>query len=176
MSRRRVGILLFLGSVFFIIDAISKYWVNENLLHIAYAPPFYPFGGIGVFKNFIGIDFAINKASNTGAAWSLFSSYPKALLILRIGMVFFLLIYILLFNKIRKREFPLMLILTGAGANILDTFVYGAVIDLFHFVLWGYSFPIFNVADILIFSGVVIMIFQELFKKAGLNEAEPSQN
>ena len=165
MQRRRVWILLFLAVFFFIIDAVSKYWVDQHLVPIRYSSPFYPFGGIGVFQNFLGIDFSINKASNTGGAWSLFSSFPKALLIVRIGIILFLLIYAIFFNKDRRRDLPFMLILTGAAANIVDTFIYGSVVDMFHFVLWGYSFPIFNVADMLIFFGVFIIIFQELFKK-----------
>ncbi|MCB1083693.1 MAG: signal peptidase II [Simkania sp.] len=176
VQRRRVWILVFLAVVFFIIDAASKYWVDQHLIHIRYASPFYPFGGIGVFQNFLGIDFAINKASNTGGAWSLFSAYPKALLVARIAIILSLLTYALFFNKDRKRDLPFMLILTGAAANIVDTFIYGSVVDMFHFVLWGYSFPIFDVADMLIFFGVTIMIFQELLKKVRSHAAQPSKS
>lgn len=176
MQRRRVWILVFLAVVFFIIDAASKYWIEEHLIHIHYAPPFYPFGGIGVFQNVLGIDFAINKASNTGGAWSLFSTFPKTLLVVRIAIILSLLCYAFFFNKDRRRDLPFMLILTGAIANIVDTFIYGSVVDMFHFVLWGYSFPIFNVADMLIFFGVTIMIFQELLKKIRSHAAEPSKS
>ncbi len=176
MQKRRVWILVFLAVVSFIIDAASKYWVDQNLIHIRYATPFYPYGGIGVFQNVLGIDFAINKASNTGGAWSLFSTFPKTLLVVRIAIILSLLSYALFFNKERKRDLPFMLIITGALANIADTFIYGSVVDLFHFVLWGYSFPIFNVADMLIFFGVTIMIFQELLKKIGSHAAQPSKS
>ncbi|MDN3509162.1 MAG: signal peptidase II [Candidatus Neptunochlamydia sp.] len=169
-------ILVFSAVVFFIIDAASKYWVEEHLIHIQYATPFYPFGGIGVFQNVLGIDFAINKASNTGGAWSLFSTLPKTLLVVRIAIILSLLSYAFFFNRDRKRDLPFMLIITGALANIVDTFVYGSVVDMFHFILWGYSFPIFNVADILIFFGVTIMIFQELLKKIGSHAAHPSRS
>lgn len=167
-------ILLFLAAVFFAVDAASKYWVDQHLMHVRYASPFYPFGGIGVFQDFLGIDFAINKASNTGGAWSLFSSYPKALLIVRIGIILSLLTYALFFNKDRRRDLPFMLILSGAAANITDYFIYGSVIDMFHFVFWGYSYPIFNVADMLIFFGVTTMIVQELIKKIRSHAAQPS--
>jgi len=50
--------------------------------------------------------------------------------------------------------FPFALILTGAVGNVLDYFVYGHVIDMLHFVLWTYDFPVFNIADSLITLGV----------------------
>lgn len=39
------------------------------------------------------------------------------------------------------------LIVTGAAANAFDYLRYGYVVDFFHFTFWGYSFPIFNLAD-----------------------------
>ncbi|MCB1080337.1 MAG: signal peptidase II, partial [Chlamydiia bacterium] len=39
------------------------------------------------------------------------------------------------------------------------------VIDMFHFVLWGYSFPVFNVADMMIFFGVATLLIQSLLEK-----------
>ncbi len=176
MNKGRVWILLFLAAVFLLIDAASKYWVEQHLIPIHFSSPIYPFGGIGVFQDFLGIDFCINRASNTGGAWSLFSSYPKALLIARIGIILSLFIYTIFFNKERNRDLPFTLILAGAAANIADFFIYGAVVDMFHFILWGYSFPIFNVADMLIFFGVSIILVQELLKKYRSNAAQPSQS
>ncbi|MDJ0652177.1 MAG: signal peptidase II [Simkaniaceae bacterium] len=176
MQKTRVWIFIFLAIVFGVIDAAFKYWVDQHLMHIRYATPFYPYGGIGVFQNVFGIDFAINKANNTGGAWSLFSAFPKTLFMVRIAIILSLLGYVFFFNKDRKRDFPFMLIITGALANIGDTFIYGSVVDMFHFVLWGYSFPIFNVADMLIFFGVATMIFQELIRKIGSHAAQSSKS
>lgn len=176
MKLRRVWILLFLAAVFLIIDAASKYWVNAHLPLIQTAPPLYPYGGIGVFHNFLGIDFSINKASNLGGAWSIFSSYPHALLIARLVIISTLVIYTLFFNKVRSRDIPLLLILTGAIGNIVDFFIYGAVVDMFHFVFWGYSYPIFNVADILIFFGVFTLLIQEFLKRRHSHAAQSSQS
>lgn len=176
MKQKRVWILFFFAALFLIIDAASKYWVNAHLPSIQSSIPLYPYGGIAVFQNAFGIDFSINKTLNTGSAWSLFSSFPHALLIARIAIVVALMSYTLFFNKDRRRDLPLLLILTGAVGNIVDFFIYGAVIDMFHFVLWGYSYPIFNVADMLIFFGVASLFIQELLKKRRSHAAKPSQN
>jgi signal peptidase II len=176
VKHRRGWTLFFFAVLFLIIDAASKYWVNAHLPAIQSSLPFYPYGGMGVFQNVLGIDFSINKTYNTGGAWSLFSNFPHALLISRIGIIIGLFTYTLGFNKNRARDIPLLLILTGAIGNIIDFFLYGAVIDMFYFVLWGYSYPIFNVADALIFFGVASLLIQELLKKRQGHAAKPSQN
>lgn len=63
--------------------------------------------------------------------------------------------YLFFFNKNRRAEIPLVLIVAGAIGNIVDYFLYGFVIDFFHVILWGYDFPVFNVADISITLGVL---------------------
>lgn len=147
------------------LDLFSKYWVYYKLLSAHYALPFYPYGGVGVFQNIFGIDFCITRMTNLGGAWGIFSSYPIVLLILRIAIFSGMLVYVLFLNEIKKRRFPFLLIITGACGNILDSFIYGAVIDIFHFTFWGYSFPVFNIADSLIFLGVSSLVLQSLFEK-----------
>jgi signal peptidase II len=57
------------------------------------------------------------------------------------------------------------LIATGAIGNILDYFIYGHVVDVFYFVFWGYSFPVFNVADSIIFCGIVVLFLQSFLER-----------
>jgi len=93
----------------------------------------------------------------------------------RIGIILALAVYTFFINPLKKRTFPFLLIIIGALANIIDVFIYGAVVDMFHFVLWGYSYPVFNVADMLIFFGVAILIMQiisEKLKKDPINATE----
>lgn len=168
--------LIFFSLCLFGIDAAAKYWAAGHLTNMSYATPFYPYGGIGIFQDFAGIDFSINLAKNKGGAWGIFSSFPQALVAVRLVIITALFIYASFFNKLRKRDIPFMLILTGATANIIDYFIYGAVIDLFYFVLWGYSYPVFNVADMLIFFGVAILLIQSLIEKVRSHETQPSQN
>ncbi|WP_194848246.1 signal peptidase II [Candidatus Neptunochlamydia vexilliferae] len=149
-------LLLFSAVALFLFDASTKYWIVENL-------PL--FGTIPVFQNFFGVDFSISHARNLGGAWSLFSSYPIALLLVRVGIILALAAYVFFFNKERKREIPFMLILTGALGNIIDFFLYGSVVDMLHFVLWGYSYPVFNLADTFIFLGVATLIIQGITEK-----------
>lgn len=158
-----VSILFFALSVL-VIDQITKYFVYHHIDPLAYGPYIYPYGGIGIFKNFFGISFSINHMTNTGAAWGFLGGYQIPLLVLRIGLILGTIVYLFYYNKNRLWQFPLLLILAGAIGNVLDYFVYGHVIDMFHFVLWGFDFPVFNVADIAISCGIFILFFLSWFE------------
>lgn len=150
-------VILFL--ICLLLDFISKYLTVSNLPLISTIPYIYPYGGIAVFKDFFGIEFSINHAINLGAAWSLFSDYTLLLTVARILLIGFLFYYVIFLNKDPLLRVPLILILAGAIGNVLDIFIYGHVIDMFHFVLWGYDYPIFNLADTFICVGVVLYLF-----------------
>ena len=148
-----------------IIDIYTKYYVFHNVEKMSWTYPFYPYGGMGVFKDFLGISFSINLVENTGAAWGIFSNYSHILFFIRVIIIIGLVIYIAIFNKDRSREMPLVLIIAGAIGNILDFVFYGKVIDMFHFRFWGYSYPVFNFADFLITLGTIWLFFTYLFYK-----------
>ncbi len=58
---------------------------------------------------------------------------------------------------------PYLLIIAGAVGNVLDRILLGGVIDFIHVHFRGdYSWPIFNVADILITIGVGLILLQQL--------------
>lgn len=163
IKKERVFLYLFLSLFLFCIDFSSKYWIYHHLGHF----PFFgvPHEEIKIFHNVFGIDFFITPVLNKGSAWGLFSSFPSFLLIVRsllIGVLFF---YAVFFNKRQERDLPLLLILTGALGNVVDGFLYGSVVDMFHFIFWGYSYPVFNVADSLIFIGIVSLILQMFYAK-----------
>jgi len=124
-----------------------------------FAPPHYPYGGIGIFKDFLGIEFSLVHETNRGAAWGVLADYHLYLFLVRILLVLALIVYTLFFNKHPSWRIPLSLIIAGAMGNILDFFLYDHVVDMFRFVLWGYTYPVFNVADSAIFVGIVWLFF-----------------
>lgn len=155
MNLKRTLQLLMVGTPIFLIDYVSKALISFYFQPAQYAPLIFPFGGISVFQNWIGIDFCIHHVTNKGAAWGVFSGYQEALLVFRIAVIIGLFAYLLRSKNAKAHHFPLTLILTGAIANVIDYFLYGHVIDMFHFIFWGYSYPVFNVADSAIFCGIV---------------------
>ncbi len=135
-----------------VFDIVSKIWAIDNV------PPLhaggYPFGGIPLFHNILGVSFSLNYVVNTGAAWGIFAEYAFWLFIVRFLIIIALSCYVFFFPKTLFQKFFFLLILTGAFGNVLDYFLYGHVIDFFHFIFWGYSFPVFNLADSYITLGV----------------------
>jgi len=141
-------------------DVFSKYFTYHFIPSMDWLYPTYPYGGVPIFNNFFGIHFSLNYVENRGGAWGLFSSIYDILLTVRIILVIALGVFLLFYNQEKARQFPFVLVLAGAIGNILDCFIYGHVIDMFHFVFWNYSYPVFNIADMCICCGVGLLIWQ----------------
>jgi signal peptidase II len=123
----------------------------------------FPYGGMGLFQGLLGgIDFSINQVLNRGAAWGIFSQYQDLLIYLRLVLIGAVVVYLAFFNASVARAFFLTLVVAGALGNVIDYFKYGYVIDFFHFKFWGYSYPLFNIADIAICVGVILLIIHTL--------------
>ena len=59
----------------------------------------------------------------------------------------------------------LSLILGGALGNVIDRFLFGAVVDFLDFHVLGYHWPAFNVADMGISVGAVLLIWDAMTAK-----------
>jgi signal peptidase II len=156
--------LLWIGILVLLLDQLTKGLVYTYLPVIDSTLYWYPYGGIGVFHNFAGIEFSINHMTNTGAAWGVLGNYQLPLIILRIGLILGLCIYLFYYNQNSSWRLPLILIIAGALGNVIDFFMYGHVVDMLHFVLWGYDFPVFNLADSAISIGIFSLFFLSYFR------------
>jgi signal peptidase II len=148
-----------IGILVVMLDQWTKYLTYSFVPQMDFYSYLYPYGGIGIFENVLGIDFSINYMTNKGAAWGVLGDYQIPLVFLRISLIFAMSAYLIFFNQNRSWQFPLLLIMAGAIGNVIDFFVYGHVIDMLHFVLWHYDFPIFNLADSAISIGIGLLAF-----------------
>ena len=138
--------MIILTIVFLIIDIVSKLVVS-NLMTVN--------DSILVVKNF----FYITYVKNTGAAWSIFSCETLGLIIVSLIIISFIIYYISKNKPSTKIEkIGYSMILGGSFGNLLDRIVYGYVIDFLDFNIFGYNYPIFNLADSFIFVGVMLII------------------
>ena len=55
------------------------------------------------------------------------------------------------------------LIIGGAIGNAVDRQLYGAVADFFHFPAFGWSWYVFNIADVAIVAGVAGLLYDSVF-------------
>jgi signal peptidase II len=170
---KRLFLILSVAAFLLALDISSKFLVQQHLpLVNGYMG--YPFGGIALFENFYGIKFSIVHATNQGAAWGMFSSHPYILLAVRLVVVLYVIGSLIFSKAYRAYAAPLIIICTAALGNVLDFFIYGHVIDMFYFIFWGYSYPIFNVADSIIFCSMGWIFIQSLVKKKRVHENSQS--
>ena len=109
----------------------------------------------------------LNLVWNTGIGFGLLSSDSTIfynIITLIIGFViFFLAIWITKSNTTEK--FFLSLILGGALGNIYDRIIYFAVPDFIDFHYKTFHWFTFNIADIFITIGILLIIIKDLFLK-----------
>ena len=170
--RRLIAILALVALLLLAADGVSKWAVQHYLPHMREAVPVYPYGGIGLFENVLGIELSINHATNTGAVWGVFAGYQVALLAVRLLLIVALFAYLVLGKHTRASLWPLMLIVVGAIGNVLDFLFYGHVIDMIHFRFWGWDYAIFNLADSLISVGVGWLLLLSLWQRRNKHAAD----
>ena len=159
---RKLGLVLLADGII-ACDALVKWVVQAHLPLASASFNGYPYGGISLFKNVLGIQVSLIHATNTGAIWGLFSSHTVILLLVRLGLIGALVGYLMVKRLSLVVQIPLVMIVAGALGNVLDIFLYGHVVDMFYFVLWGWSYPVFNLADAAIFCGIVSLAIYSLF-------------
>ena len=110
--------------------------------------------------------FEVVLVWNKGVSYGLFpqQSYAGQLIIIFFSLIICVWIAKFITNsEIRYRSITLILILAGASSNIIDRLIYGAVADFFHFEIATYSWYVFNIADMYIVSGLLILIYAFIY-------------
>ncbi len=131
------------------IDQLTKYIVVKNFALSEMIP---------VIDDF----FYLTLHKNKGGAWGILQNSRLVFLIL-IPLVSAFLVYYIIKNKNRFLRFTLALILGGAIGNYIDRVVEGSVTDFLLFYIGSYPFPVFNVADIAVTCGTVLLAVYVLF-------------
>jgi len=93
--------------------------------------------------------FAFTYVTNTGAGFSILQNMNIILAVLSI-----ILLAVLIYYRDSVPKVSLMLIISGIVGNVIDRIFYGSVIDFINLKFW----PIFNLADSMIFIGVAYWI------------------
>lgn len=111
---------------------------------------------VGIDKTFISGFIKFLYTENTGGAWGIFAGSQLALIIISSVAIFLIILYII-FSKAKSKLLyaSLAFILAGAVGNLFDRIAFGYVRDFIKFEFM--AFPIFNVADIALTVGVVLL-------------------
>lgn len=140
-----VLLIIFLG---LIADRVTKLWALKALKDGS---------DVVIIKNI----FSFSYLENRGAAFGILQNKVVFLAILTIAMTIAMIFYIYKFKpQSRLLKASLALIIAGAIGNLYDRIFYKYVVD---FILLHYKdvyyFPTFNVADMLVVFGTIILAF-----------------
>ena len=135
----------------FLLDRLSKIYVIflDN-----------KFFGSEIFSSkFLNISLIWNE----GIAFGLLSFNEKIFynLLTFIILVIILIIFFMVLKSYGLKKYSLLMILGGAFGNVYDRIFYGAVPDFIDFHVGDFHWFIFNIADVFITLGVILMIILE---------------
>lgn len=159
MKRLNTKMAVVIAIVVLAVDQITKIAIQQAFdLHES----------LEIIPNF----FSFTYAQNTGAAWSIFSG-GNMWVFLIIGVVF--LGAMLYFYKETKAEewltrLGIVLMMSGTLGNMIDRFFLHYVRDFLDFIILGYDFPIFNVADMGLCIGVGLVFLAVIIEEHGVKK------
>jgi len=140
-------LLASIAMIVIIIDQWSKSYVKTHML---------PGMSIPVLDNIFHITYVLNA----GAAFGILENQQMFFVIIAVVMLGVTLYF---FRQIpvsfRLMRLGLSLLAGGAVGNVIDRVQTGYVVDFFDFRIW----PVFNVADIAIVTGVACIIYTLTF-------------
>lgn len=147
-----------------LIDQVTKLIASLNLEYVINEQ-----GNVVYSKPTVIIEgfFSFTYARNRGAGWSIMSG---KMWFFYIVTVISLVIFAYLLKDFNLKKYPfasigISLMLGGTLGNFVDRIFNGYVVDFFDFIIFGYDYPIFNVADICLVVGAIMLILQVIVSK-----------
>lgn len=141
--------IFLIGLSIVLIDQIIKMLVTTNIS----------------YGTSIGNLVRITNVSNTGMAYSIGQNSTIIIAILNIVIIYLLLRFMIKnYNNISNIvKISLMMVISGGTSNLIDRIIRGYVVDYID-INQIFSYPIFNIADISVVLGVVLIIGNLLIK------------
>ena len=137
--------------ILILLDQGTKFWALASLK---------PIHNMTLVEDFMDLTFVENR----GVAFGMFSGQRWFILLLT-GIIAAGLIWFYKAMPKKKEYFPLrvslVMVLSGAIGNIIDRLFRGYVVDFFEFTF--FEWPVFNVADIYVVVGVILLALMILF-------------
>jgi len=107
-----------------------------------------------LIKNFFNLTYVYNE----GAAWSILTGKRIMLIVISLISLYIIYSFIKDFKETKKNILAFGLLIGGILGNLLDRLFLGYVRDFLDFYIFGYNYPIFNVGDMAIFIGVILLL------------------
>ena len=154
MLKKKITIF-YIAVFIFTLDRLSKYFILELS------------NSVEEFNISVTSFLNFNLVWNNGIAFGLFS-FNEQFYYNIITLVIIIITFVILFFAIKSvgvEKIGFSMIFGGSLGNIFDRLYYSAVVDFIDFHINNIHWFIFNIADIFISLGVVILIVLEFFGK-----------
>lgn len=102
--------------------------------------------------------FNITVAHNTGGAWSILNNHSYLFIVFSVIALIVLIRFMFQFKNNLRNNIAFACTVAGIMSNLADRLFLGYVRDFLDFKILGYDYPIFNIADIAIVVGVLLLI------------------
>lgn len=104
---------------------------------------------------------------NYGVSWSLFAARTQLEFYFLVSLIAIVLLFFARYTMQRvvagHSVYAELMLISAALSNMYDRFTIGAVIDFIHLHYAGYSFPVFNLADVFIFCCAVVIFIKSFW-------------
>lgn len=113
--------------------------------------------------------FSLTLCHNFGVAWGFLKDAKIVIIVGTLIALFLIYHFVFCFKKSWRNNMAFGLLLGGLAGNLIDRIIFGYVRDFFDFYIFKYDYPVFNVADIAIVCGVILLIYA-VIKGEDVNE------
>lgn len=138
--------MIIISSIILLFDQIVKSIIQISNVHF----------------NIINNLLSFNYCQNTGAAWSILQGKTSVLIIISIVMLIFVYSMTFSYEESKTKNISFGLLFGGIVGNLIDRIFFGYVRDFIDINIFNYNFPVFNIADMAIVIGVIMLIISTI--------------
>lgn len=153
MNIRSKKMYLVVASFIIALDQLVKQYIMSSLPHYT-------------LNNYFSIDLVFNR----GISWGLLHSDNPTVFACVNSAVLFVIASLIIHSIVRMMQknciIGEVMVFAGAVSNYIDRYYYGGVIDFISISYQDWCFPVFNLADIFIVCGVMLMLLLQWRKSS----------
>ncbi len=131
------------------LDQLTKHYIRVNI-------------PLGQSNELVGDFFYFTHVENTGAAFGMLKNGRYFFIILTLVMLT-VMVYFLVKKNQKWLRLSITFIIGGAVGNLIDRVLFGQVTDFFDFYIFQYNYPVFNIADVCVNIGSILLFFYLIF-------------